>query len=243
MPSTLARSFRAHLENKASSPPLAAVLNLADEFVLETPDSIDQLEQELERIHDELVDHATLYPSEAFLAVLFHLLPILRQKSVISTWFDLLLRPALREPKLSTAASSHAKLIVLSALDEESSDIVANFRRRLFDLYLLDAFNEGSGADVIEWAQLTPEQRAQKSKWKANLEDILLRFGKSKPQVSCTLPGLTCRSSSHCRRCWTLSTLCLQYPLLVCNYSPFSTYTPPIPSLYILPNHSQLTHS
>ncbi|KAG6885982.1 hypothetical protein C0992_004746 [Termitomyces sp. T32_za158] len=123
--------------------------------------------------------------TEIFLAVLHHLNPILPPTSVIS-WFDIIFRPALREPKLPASSSKHAKELIVAALqktEDAYEQKVKEFRRRLMDLYLLDAFNEGSGADVLEWAGLNEEQRNKRSHWKRNLEDILLKFGAKRPEV------------------------------------------------------------
>ena len=61
---------------------------------------------------------------------------------------------------------------------------MGDFRRRLMDLYLLDAFNESSGDDALEWAELEQSQREQKACWKANLEDVLVSVGLERPAVS-----------------------------------------------------------
>ncbi|KAF5365769.1 hypothetical protein D9758_003257 [Tetrapyrgos nigripes] len=143
-----------------------------------------QAEHEFQAILDDVVDHSSLYHVQVLLTILYHLRAIITPLSIISSWFDLALRPALREPKLPTHVVSYAKELILSALytdDEQYSDKVSNFLRLLFDLYLLDAFNEGSNEDFLEWAALDHVQKERKSCWKSNLEDILLRFGEIKP--------------------------------------------------------------
>ncbi|KAF8894671.1 hypothetical protein BD779DRAFT_1434819 [Infundibulicybe gibba] len=168
---------------------LAELLVLVDGFVLEcssVPDSHDirtQFEEELQAIYDDVVDHSSLLQKEVALAVLYHLRPIFPSASVIS-WFDLLLRPALREPKLSTPAVTHAKELIVSALQkngENFSEIAGDFRRRLMDLYLLDAFNETSSDDALEWAELNQDQKEIRTCWKSNLEDVLIKFGMEQP--------------------------------------------------------------
>ncbi|TFK72200.1 hypothetical protein BDN72DRAFT_792826 [Pluteus cervinus] len=188
--SGLSRQVRTVLEKAPDCLSASDLLALVDEFVLDCSPSPDaeaplaQLEEELALIHHDVVDHTSLVQTETFLAVLYHLGPILPPTSVIS-WFDVVLRPALREPKLSSVAASHAKELIISSLqkdEEKYSERVSGFRRRLFDLYLLDAFNEGSGEDILELAELDEEQRARRTLWKANLEDILLRYGNERPQ-------------------------------------------------------------
>ncbi|KAG6919937.1 hypothetical protein DXG01_013286 [Tephrocybe rancida] len=186
----LPRQVRSALEAGPDALSLQELLVLLDDFVLESTSSPEpevllfHLEEDLQQIHHEVVDHSSLYQTEVFLAVLYHLEPILPATSVIS-WFDILLRPALREPKLLTSSVKHAKELIVGALqktDEAYIEKVQEFRRRLMDLYLLDAFNEGSGDDVLEWARLDEEQRDKRSHWKRNLEDILLKFGTKRPE-------------------------------------------------------------
>jgi hypothetical protein len=189
--SNLARHVRSVLESLPDALPRHELMNLTNEFIHECSISqephvhLSQLEEDLQKIlHD--VDHSALFQTEVFLDVLFHLGPILPPTSVIS-WFDIILRPGLREPKLPTPTVNHAKELIVSALkntDDKFSAKVGDFRRRLLDLYLLDAFNEGSGDDVLEWAELDEERRGKRTHWKQNLEDILLKFGAERPQVS-----------------------------------------------------------
>jgi hypothetical protein len=189
--SNLARHVRSVLESLPDALPRHELLNLTDQFVLECSASqephvqLSQLEEDLQKVlHD--VDHSALFQTEVLLEVLYHLGPILPPTSVIS-WFDIVLRPALREPKLLTTTLNHAKELIIVALrdtQETFLEKVGDFRRRLLDLYLLDAFNEGSGNDVLEWAELDEEQREKRTHWKLNLEDILLKFAAERPQVS-----------------------------------------------------------
>lgn len=202
--SDFTRQLRLLLESSPDAPSLPTLLEQVDAFVLHCSSSpeadtlIAQLEDDLQQIHHDIIDHAVFSQTEIFLLVLFHLRPLLPPSSLISTWFELVLRPALREPKLSTSAVNHAKELILSALDPIPSAVdtseehewdrkrekVGNFRRRLMDLYLLDAYNESSGDDVLELAELDDVQREKKACWKSNLEDVLVRVGLHRPQVS-----------------------------------------------------------
>ena len=181
------RQVRSLLGGSADAPQLAEVLSIVDSFVAECFASAEQdvllhnLDDELQAIHHELVDHSSFGQTEIFLSVLYHLRSVLSSASIIITWFDLVLRPALREPKLPTAAVNHAKDLIICALEgTENSDKVPEFRRRLLDLYLFDA----SGDDVLEWADLDQEQRDKRMHWKSNLEDLLVKFGLERPAVS-----------------------------------------------------------
>jgi len=147
------RQVRSLLGGSADAPQLAEVLSIVDSFVAECFASAEQdvllhnLDDELQAIHHELVDHSSFGQTEIFLSVLYHFRSVLSSASIIITWFDLVLRPALREPKLPTAAVNHAKDLIICALEgTENSDRVPEFRRRLLDLYLFDA----SGDDVLD---------------------------------------------------------------------------------------------
>ncbi|KAI0665193.1 hypothetical protein C8Q70DRAFT_942766 [Cubamyces menziesii] len=201
--SELCAQLRLLLDSAPEAISLNELLARVDTFVLECSSSSDssvllhQLEDELQAIYDDVVGHALFPQADIFLAFLYHLRPVLPASSIISTWFDLVLRPTLREPKLPLPAVNYAKELIISALDpggnssateEDSAEAdkqkerVGDFRRRLMDLYLLDAFNESSGDDVLEWAELDEEQREKKACWKANLEDVLVRVALERPQ-------------------------------------------------------------
>lgn len=143
-----------------------------------------EFEKQLQAIHEEDADFSQLYHVELFLEVLSHARPIMAPATLISTWFDVLLRPALREPRLSIIAVEAAKNLVLEAMEDSGQEIVVSFRRHLVDLFLLDVLNESSGQDILEWAQLNGEQRDIKSQWKENLKDILISYGARRLAVS-----------------------------------------------------------
>ena len=201
--SQLCRALRLVLESAPEAPSVEELLKQVDSFVQSVqavPNRaaiVASFEDELQAIHDTTIDYASLTTqAEPFLGVLYHLRPILPPSSIISTWFEPTLRPALREPRLPTPSVEYAKGLIVAALgvgsyvdhsDEErekQKEKMSGFRRRLMDLYLLDAFNESSGDDVLEWATLDVEQREKKSCWKANLEDVLIRVGLQRPEVS-----------------------------------------------------------
>ncbi|KAJ6455704.1 hypothetical protein C8R45DRAFT_881137 [Mycena sanguinolenta] len=186
----LLRQVRSILEEGLDVQDRIDLLSLTDDLILECSSSpepevlVFQLEEQLHQLHSDVVDHASLHHTQVFLAVLHYLLPILPAVSIISSWFDLVLRPALREPKLPASAINHAKELVVSALrkdDNRYPEKIAEFRCRLLDLYLHDAFNESSGDDVLEWAELDDLQREKKTRWKSNLEEILLKYGQERP--------------------------------------------------------------
>ncbi|KAE9400738.1 hypothetical protein BT96DRAFT_956733 [Gymnopus androsaceus JB14] len=177
----LSRQLRLIFTEAPDAISLAELLSIADSLVSD-PSSVDS--EELQTIHDDVVDHSLLYHAQVLLAVLYHLKAILTPLTIITFWFDIVLRPALREPKLATPSVTHAKELILAALHSDDGrfhEKIREFRTRLFDLYLLDAMNEGSEEDVLEWAELDNAQRDKKACWKSNLEDIMLRFGEIHP--------------------------------------------------------------
>jgi hypothetical protein len=187
----ISRQLRLYLERSPQALSPQDVYVLLDNFVSdcnasEKPEvSICNLENELQVIRDTL-DLSECAQTEDLLCVLRHLEPVLSSTSLISTWFDLALRTALREPRLSQKALTQAKDLVIIALekpDNRDPEIQGEFRRRILDLYLLDASNEADPEDVLEWADLPGEQRDQRRIWKENLEDILVVFGMDQPEV------------------------------------------------------------
>lgn len=187
----VSRQLRLYLERSPQALSPQDVYTLLDNFVSdcnasEEPGvSICNLENELQVIRDTL-DLSECAQTEDLLCVLRHLEPVLSSTSLISTWFDLALRTALREPRLSQKALTQAKDLVIIALekpDNRHPEIQGEFRRRILDLYLLDASNEADPEDVLEWADLPGEQRDQRRIWKENLEDILVAFGMDQPEV------------------------------------------------------------
>ncbi|KAK7693387.1 hypothetical protein QCA50_002955 [Cerrena zonata] len=199
--SDLTGQLRLILEKSSDAPSLSALLEYVDVFVKSRADAPDataisfQVEEDLQTICNDVIDHKVTSQLEVFLTVIFHLHPLLPPLSVISCWFDLVIRPALREPKLATPAVNHAKQLILATLDPDSHsgdnwedeekgryrEKVGDFRRRLMDFYLLDAYNESSSDDVLEWASLDDLTREKKACWKANLQDILVKSGLQRP--------------------------------------------------------------
>jgi hypothetical protein len=146
-----------------------------------------EFEDELQTICDDVLDHSQPHHLQVFLNILHNASPILPSSSLTSHWFMLVLRPALREPHLPLNARDRAKELVLLGLDgsrvNDDKDAALEFRRRIANLYLQDTFNEFNGDDVFDFAELDEHQRQSAITWKSNLEDILLQFGLSRPDV------------------------------------------------------------
>ncbi|EIN07442.1 hypothetical protein PUNSTDRAFT_105179 [Punctularia strigosozonata HHB-11173 SS5] len=185
----LARRIRELFEDAPDAQTLPEILKEVDTFVLsasteeDSEGDITDLQEQLQIIHKDAVDGPQ--QTEMFLTVLQHLRPILTPSSVVTNWWDLVLRPALRNPQLPGSAAEYAKDLVISAFEDVSGgyiEEVDKFRRQLMELYLLDALNEGSGEEVFEFSAMDEEGRERSARWKANLEDILVRYAISKPE-------------------------------------------------------------
>jgi len=199
MPHSLCRQIQNVLDSTPDVLVLNELLNLVGDFVVEcsSPDApeglIVQFHDELEATFRDSVDYSNVRQVETFLTILHHLAPVMSPTSIIS-WFEVVFRPALREPRLATTPLNYAKELIVQALKINQgvysdatpnlTERVTGFRRRLYELYLLDAFNEGSKDDVLEWTSLEEEEQQKLSCWKENLEDILIRYGSENPEVN-----------------------------------------------------------
>ncbi|KDN33553.1 hypothetical protein RSAG8_13349, partial [Rhizoctonia solani AG-8 WAC10335] len=125
------------------------------------------------------VDHSDVSHLAAFVRVLYAFRMILSSASIIS-WFDSLLRRALREPRLDVEAVKQAKELVLMPLYDESESKAQLLRRRLVQLYVLDAPKENDSA--VETMAQNADERAKMAVWKSNLEDLLVSDGVTRPK-------------------------------------------------------------
>ncbi|GJE86936.1 hypothetical protein PsYK624_030190 [Phanerochaete sordida] len=225
--SDIARQLRLLLKNSPDAPSLSAFHQTLDQFASQNDDNPEQaedLQTHLQDVYYDGMKDADLPQVKVILETLYHVRRILPPLSIIETWFDTVLRPALREPKLAAEAVDHAKEVIVAALspihrirDAVSSDADKNkkkekareFRRRLMDLYLLDAYNESSGDDVLEWAELDDAQKERRACWKSNLEDVLVRIGLQRPQDLLT----------ELHHCFSLPSSRLQLLLLLNAYT------------------------
>lgn len=194
----LVKQLRVLLEDASNGPSLDDFNERLDARVsaiaaAASPDEQNKFQEELHTVYDDAVDPSQLPQVVLFLGVLHRALPAVPCAALISTWFDLVLRPALREPRLPPAALEQAKVLILAALIGPDADCpkVVELRRLLVQLYLLDAVNESSGEDVLRWAHLGEEERARSFWWKHNLEDTLVRFGLQRTDVRSRLLAVT----------------------------------------------------
>ncbi|GJJ10033.1 hypothetical protein Clacol_004259 [Clathrus columnatus] len=183
--SDISKRIRTALSNDFSEKLFTDSLNSISSFVIQQspPDSVavlDQLRDDLQSIYRDLVDHSSSTKLERFIAILHSFLPIFRPIYVVTHWWDLVLRAALRNPRLSGKALQQVKDITLHGLILESSK-VTEFRKRMIELFLLDAYDESSGCDALEQATMSAEERRILHFWKQNLGDLLEQLSIERP--------------------------------------------------------------
>ncbi|KEP48690.1 hamartin protein [Rhizoctonia solani 123E] len=171
-----------HIQATFLAPPppqLTDLLPLIEAYVSETAQLEAELDHGLLDIYSQAVDHSDVSHLGAFVGVLYAFRMLLSSVSIIS-WFDSLLRRALREPKLDVEAVKQAKELVLMPLYDESESKAQLLRRRLVQLYVLDAPKENDSA--VETMAQNADERAKMAVWKSNLEDLLVSDGFTRPR-------------------------------------------------------------
>ena len=149
-------------------------------FVSQKPAEVGQLEGWLlEQYHSS----SLVTPLELFVEILFEMRDHLSPESISKTWWDLVLRPALRREQLSRKARREAIQVAMIGLKEGE----AGFRRRLLQLFVLGVPSHNSVEDAIETAHMNMDERVQMSQWKDSLADILTNDAISNPTVRSTL--------------------------------------------------------
>jgi hypothetical protein len=166
-------------------PSLSDLLPLIDVYISDTAYSSDAakaLDNGLLDIYGDAVNHSDVSHIAAFVGILYALRMVLSSAAIIS-WFDSLLRRALRDPRLAPGAVAQAKTLVLMALYDDGEIKSQLLRKRLVELYILDAPRENDNA--VEQMEQAADERARMAVWKNNLEDLLVSDGLTKPKVCC----------------------------------------------------------
>ncbi|GAB1519461.1 hypothetical protein RhiTH_002529 [Rhizoctonia solani] len=165
--------------NTHSPPQLTDLRPLIDVYISETAHLEPELDNGLLDIYSQAIDHSDVSHIATFIGVLYAFRMVLSSASIIS-WFDSLLRRALREPRLDLEAVKQAKDLVLMPLYDESETKAQLLRRRLVQLYVLDAPRENDSA--VETMTQSADERAKMAVWKTNLEDLLVSDGFTRPK-------------------------------------------------------------
>lgn len=166
-----------NLLNSTSEPP--SPIPIIRQFLLYPQADIKSFSQELTLLFREFSHDHTSF----FIACVYAIradLPATGDGSIIQEWWDMLLRPALRDPNLPEEAKTQAHSIIALALDadvNEGEELLIKFQKRLVVIWVYELPNdvEACGMDRTELAKVRC--------WSANLSQILLRFGHEKPKV------------------------------------------------------------
>lgn len=168
-PLILANSIKQHLHNlDACLPEVATFASKAG------PDAVLELEEHLQKIFMASIDQSDMEQLAGFIAIVHTLLPALPAASIITTWFDIMLRASLRIPELPARAVRQARELVLRGLQDESHPKTASFRRMIIDLYLAGTNKDSSEHDALEDVALDPSDVQKQTCWKHNIEVTLL---------------------------------------------------------------------
>lgn len=183
----ISQRIRAALDSGSPSKNLSDLVAAIDAFVQQQQDDpdpaiIEQLQAEGEAIHKEQMDRTSATTVEAFVTIMHALLPLITPLYIITCWWDLVLRPALREPRLSARAKQQAKALTLKTLTSDSPK-APEFRKRIIELFLLDVQDDLSRSDALEHATMSADEKRIQKVWKHNLTDILKEVHVQKPDV------------------------------------------------------------
>ncbi|KAF8527676.1 Hamartin protein-domain-containing protein [Gautieria morchelliformis] len=198
--SDISRRIRAVLDSDSPTKYLSELVTAIDAFVQQHRDQeiavLDQMQNEVESMYKELVDHSSSKNVEAFVSILHAFLPVFQPLHIITCWWDLVLRPALRDPRLSAKALQQVKVIALHGLIPDSSK-APEFRKRIIELFILDVHDEVSRRDALEHAAMSPNERRIQQLWKHNLGDILEDFYVQRPEEFLNAVDVFFRSSQR----------------------------------------------
>lgn len=133
--------------------------------------------------------HRNMHPGvqthqSAFIALLA--LDEMRNVSkTVDTWTDLALRPVLKDTRVEPGTLAKAKALIVAALvNVEDEQHAGDYRRRIMQLYLLDAPSETLVTDSLDMAELEDIERSKRVFFKDNLTEVLVDFALQRPQVS-----------------------------------------------------------
>jgi hypothetical protein len=145
-------------------------------LVSQRPAEVAQLEPRLQIIYNSSTSIAHL---DLFVEVLYITREHLTPDSIIRTWWDLALRPALRRAHMPRAIIRHAIEVVMVGLSEGQT----GFRRLLVGLFILGVPSLNSVEEAIESVSMSDEEKAQTARWKESLIEILTEDAERHPKV------------------------------------------------------------
>jgi hypothetical protein len=153
-----------------------AALGAVHAFVSQKPADVPELESTLREIYETMMTIGSL---DLFVEILYIMRDHLTVESIGRVWWDLVLQPALRREHMSRSCIKHAIGVTMVVLHEGESA----FRRRLVQLFILGVPSLNSADEAIDNVSMNAEERAQMSRWKSSLIDILTEDATKHPTV------------------------------------------------------------
>lgn len=161
---------------------LSVVLGHVADVLREDPSLLPVVEDVVQDAHRAVRVDVPAH-QHAFVAILS--LPEMdNPEKVVDTWTELALQAVLKHTRLDTRTMQAAKELAVGALiSSDDATYVVDYRKRMFQLYLLDAPSDTSGQDAVESAAMEDFEKESKRAWKENLGDVLIAFAMRKPKV------------------------------------------------------------
>lgn len=185
----VSRALNAHLSTTESSYPLPDSLLAVIQAYLDRHQDIDDYDSQ--RLHEELLNiHTTKASSQpdkhaAFLAAFRQLMPAVRGVERVMAWWDTLVQPTLNNLGQNKGTVADARAIVLNILAYDEDDDPSGEKKKASHLILdrlFEIFLEKTKLLSAEKMAGFAEEERQRFVC-ANVEAVLLSFGKRKPQV------------------------------------------------------------
>lgn len=156
----------------------AVVFQKLQNLVSQRPAEVTQLEPRLQIIYNS---STSIAPLDLFVEILYITREHLTPDSIIKTWWDLVLRPALSRAHMPRAVIRHAIEVAMVGLSEGET----GFRRLLVGLFILGVPSLNSVEEAIESVSMSDEEKTQTAQWKESLIEILTKDAERHPKV-CT---------------------------------------------------------
>ncbi|KZV97656.1 hypothetical protein EXIGLDRAFT_832683 [Exidia glandulosa HHB12029] len=163
---------------------LSTVLSRVADVLREDPTFLPAVEDVVQDVH-RVVRFDVPAHHHNFIALLA--LPEMHHpEKVVSTWTELALQAVLKHTRLDSQTLQAAKELAVGALaGPDDALYVSEYRKRVFQLYLLDAPSDTSGPDAVDSAAMDEAEKESKKVWKENLGDILIAFAMRNPNQFC----------------------------------------------------------
>lgn len=158
-------------------------------FVSQRPAEVGQFEA---RLLDLYHSRSSVAPLDTYVEVLYIIRDHLTAESIAKTWWHFVLRPALRRAHMPVESMRHAIEVIVNSMRENHPGL----RRTLLQLYVMGVPSLASAEDAIDTVGLGPGEKAQLSRWKGTLVNILTQDSLNHPSVCCHYAVLSPASRS-----------------------------------------------